>query len=139
MPIKRNKLYTILALTLAAGYVWLLIGFHANYFEKENPAEVCLIKHTTNVPCPSCGSSRSVVTLMHGDFLGSLYLNPFGLVIALIMAITPFWLAFDLITGKSTLLHFYHRTEKWLRKPALAIPLIALVLMNWIWNITKGL
>jgi hypothetical protein len=139
MPNKRNKLYIILVIALVTGYFWLFTGFYANYFEKDNAAEVCLIKHVTNVPCPSCGSSRSVVTLMHGDLLGSVYLNPFGLIIALIMTITPFWLAYDLITGKSTLLHFYHRTEKCLRKPAVAIPLITLVLMNWIWNITKGL
>jgi hypothetical protein len=139
MPIQRNKLYIILTIACAAGYIWLFAGFSAHYFEQNNPAEVCLFKHATNVPCPSCGSSRSVATLMHGDVLGSLYLNPFGIIIALIMLTAPFWIAYDLITGKSTLLHFYHRTEKWLRKPGIAIPLIALVLINWIWNISKGL
>jgi len=79
MPIQRNKLYIILTIACAAGYIWLFAGFSAHYFEQNNPAEVCLFKHATNVPCPSCGSSRSVATLMHGDVLGSLYLNPFGI------------------------------------------------------------
>jgi hypothetical protein len=139
MANERKKIYLILAAACVAGYVWLYFGFSAHNFQPDASPEVCIIKHATNVPCPSCGSSRSVLTLMHGDFLGSLYLNPFGLVIAFIMLALPPWLAYDLITRKRTLLKAYKRTEEWLRKPFIAFPLIALVLINWIWNITKGL
>ena len=38
-----------------------------------------------------------------------------------------------------TLFDFYQKTESYLKKPKIAIPLILLLIINWIWNITKGL
>ena len=55
------------------------------------------------------------------------------------MLISPPWILFDIITGKKTLFDFYGRTETFLKKPGIAIPLVLFVLINWIWNITKGL
>lgn len=130
MSLHRNKLYLLLLVACAAGYIWLYYG---------NPAPVCLIKHTTNIPCPSCGSTRSIVSILQGDFWEALNMNPFGFVIAFIMVLAPFWILFDLFTKKETLLNGYKKIESCLKKPAYAIPLIMLVLMNWIWNITKGL
>ncbi len=101
--------------------------------------DVCMIKHVTDIPCPSCGSTRSVISLAKGDIQQSLNINPLGLVIALIMLVAPIWVIIDLIWVKETLFTFYKRVEYELRRPILAIPLIMLVLVNWIWNITKGL
>lgn len=36
----------------------------------------CLFRAFTGIPCPSCGSTRSLVHLAHGDIAGSLVLNP---------------------------------------------------------------
>ncbi|MHB1278065.1 MAG: DUF2752 domain-containing protein [Bacteroidia bacterium] len=102
-------------------------------------AGVCLIKHTTNIPCPSCGSTRSVIFLSRGDFQEAFNMNPFGYVVALIMVLLPLWILFDILAKKETLLKSYRKMEVRLKKPAYAIPLVTLVLMNWIWNITKGL
>jgi len=65
--------------------------------------------------------------------------NPLGIFLAIIMSIAPFWILFDKITKKNTLFNFYKKTEEILKKPRYAIPLIFLVIINWIWNITKGL
>ena len=69
----------------------------------------------------------------------ALYINPFGLIIALIMLILPIWIIFDIASKKKTLYDFYFRFESFIRKPIIAIPLVLLVVLNWIWNITKGL
>ncbi|MCE2771205.1 MAG: DUF2752 domain-containing protein [Saprospiraceae bacterium] len=101
--------------------------------------EVCLIKNATNIPCPSCGTTRAVVSLVNGDFFEALFLNPFGYIVALIMLLAPIWIVFDLISKKNSLFIFYQKIEKFLVRPKLAILLIFLVLANWIWNISKGL
>ena len=77
--------------------------------------------------------------LLHGDFLQSLLINPFGIIIAAIMLIAPIWIFVDVAARKSTLLEFYRKTEAVLKKPAMAISLVIFVVINWIWNITKGL
>jgi len=138
MPLSRSKLYTILFISCLAGYIWLYIGIKINLTENKS-VDICLIKHATNIPCPSCGSTRSVISLAEGRFTDALQINPLGYLIAIIMILTPIWILTDLFTKKETLLKSYQKIETYLRKPQYAIPLIALVIINWIWNITKGL
>jgi hypothetical protein len=139
MSLSRKKLYILLSAALIAGYTWIFYENTANPAGESDDITVCLLKHVTNIPCPSCGSTRAVVSLLHGNFITALTTNPMGIIIALIMIFTPVWIMFDLITEKKTLLEFYYKTEDFLRKPKVAVPLIVLVFINWIWNITKGL
>jgi hypothetical protein len=104
-----------------------------------NTVEVCMMKYVTNIPCPSCGSTRSVLSLLHGNFIQALNINPLGIIIAVIMLIAPIWIFFDVVTHKKTLLDFYIQTEAFLKKPKIAISLVLFVLINWIWNIIKEL
>jgi hypothetical protein len=138
MPLDRNKLFSILFIACLAGYVWLYFSITKNITEKKS-VEVCLIKNVTNIPCPSCGSTRSVISLTKGDFLGALNFNPIGYLVALIMLIAPVWIIADTIKRTKTLFEFFLKIETYLKRPQIAIPLILLVFINWIWNITKGL
>jgi len=139
MSIYRKKLYIILASATTAGYIWLLIKFLNGSFYKESAYNGCLIKQATGVPCPSCGSTRSIASLLQGHFVEALYWNPFGLIITIIMLVLPFWLIYDLVQRKDSLYVFYGKTEAFVRQKKIAIPLIILVIINWIWNIIKGL
>jgi len=120
------------------GYIWLYFGLTTNQTEK-NLVDVCLIKHVTTIPCPSCGSTRSVISLTKGDFSEALRINPLGYIIAIIMFLTPIWIAIDITTKRKTLFEFYKKIETYLKRPQYGIPLILLIIINWIWNITKGL
>jgi len=135
----RNKLYFILSIACLAGYIWLFYSVIETQAGRSGTTDVCLIKHITGVPCPSCGSTRSVLTLLDGNLLGSLSINPFGLIIALIMITLPPWIIFDFVTGRRSLSLFYSHAEAFLRNRIVAIPLVLLVLINWVWNISKGL
>jgi hypothetical protein len=138
MTIDRNKLYTILFTACIAGYIWLYFGLNTTETKNES-FEVCLIKHTTNIPCPSCGSTRSIISLTKGNFAEALKINPLGYIVAFIMFSAPIWMAIDMLTKRKTLFEFYQKIETYLKKPQYAIPLLLLVIINWIWNITKGL
>lgn len=138
MTLDRNKLYLILFIACLAGYIWLYFSITKNITEN-NSAEVCLIKHVTNIPCPSCGSTRSVISLTKGDFIGALNINPIGYLVAIIMLIAPIWILVDTVRNAKTLFDFYQKIESYLKQPKIAIPLILLVIINWIWNITKGM
>ena len=135
MPLGKKKFYAILSLACIIGYTWLTFTIKL----ENNSVGVCLIKQVTNIPCPSCGSTRSILSLLHGDVMEALYINPFGLLIAIIMLLVPIWIIFDIAFKKKTLYDFYFRFESFIRKPIVAIPLVLLVIINWLWNITKGL
>ena len=108
MTLDRNKLYLILFIACLAGYIWLYFSITKNITEN-NSAEVCLIKHVTNIPCPSCGSTRSVISLTKGDFIGALNINPIGYLVAIIMLIAPIWILADTVRNTKTLFDFYQK------------------------------
>ena len=135
----KNKLYILILIACFLGYSWLL-------FLKLEPVKnsgldltVCVFKRVTNLPCPSCGTTRAVSYLFKGEIVKSLFLNPFGIIVAVIMIVSPGWIIWDAITKKQSFYNFYIKTEKLIRKKEIAIPLIVLVILNWIWNIYKHL
>ena len=133
----RSRLYLFLSAACVIGFTWIAVTYHRNVAD-ESEIGVCLFKRITTIPCPSCGSTRSVLALLKGDFSGAVMLNPFGLIILAVLMVTPVWLGYDLVTRKATLFNAYRNAERFLKRTRVAIALIILVLMNWIWNIYKG-
>lgn len=138
MPIRKKSLYTILGLSCLLGYVWVYLNYTQAGILK-GLSTFCLFKHATHIPCPSCGSTRSVLSVMDGNFINSMSLNPIGVILALILLISPLWLMIDILLKRSTLHAFYLKLEMVLRKKWVAIFTITLVSVNWIWTICKQL
>lgn len=135
----KNKLYRIMLMACFFGYSWL---FFLKFVASKNPLfdfTVCLFKRITTIPCPSCGTTRAVACFFKGELLTSLYFNPFGIIVAGIMLVTPGWIALDYFTQKQSFYNFYIKIETIFRTKKIAIPLIILVILNWIWNIYKQL
>lgn len=138
MNLSRNRLYITILLACLAGYVWIYFGiFHGIYQSKY--FEVCLIKRITNVPCPSCGTTRSVAAIIFGNFEQAFLLNPFGFVVASIMLISPVLIMIDYTFKKKSFFDLYKSMEHKINKPLNATIFISIVLINWVWNITKHL
>lgn len=135
----KNKLYLFLLFACFVGYSWLLFSLQHEHEIQNQEFTVCLFKKVTTVPCPSCGTTRSVMQLSHGNFLSAILINPFGIIVGLIMIITPLWISYDFIQKKETFYTAYLKIETILRKRKVAIVLIVLVVANWIWNIKKNL
>lgn len=138
VSLSKNILYYLLTIACLAGYSWLYYSITSNNSNTDG-FELCLIKQATNIPCPSCGATRSLISLAQGDFLGALYTNPYGLIIGFTLLIVPPWLIIDISMKRNSLYNTYQKIEFHLKKPQFYIPLIVLILINWIWNITKGL
>ncbi len=132
----RNRLYLFVLLACFVGFVYLL-------YQLLNPSDdgirFCFIKTVTGYACPSCGTTRSVMLLGEGKLADALLMNPFGLIVVLIMVVCPIWITADLVLRKQTFYDWYKKSEKIIRKPPIAVILILLVLANWIWNIQKHL
>ena len=135
----RSRLYTVVMLACAVGSTWLWIQSASLLPALTGDNSTCLTKSISGVPCPSCGTTRSIVELMDGHFITSLQWNPMGIIVLLIMVTSPIWIFFDLLFKKESFLRFYGRVENQLKSKWIAIPAIGLVVINWIWNICKGL
>jgi hypothetical protein len=132
----RNKLYGIISIACFVGTVYF---FYQLFYATESTRSLCLIKNVTGYPCPSCGTTRATILLSKGALLESLYQNPFGIIVALCMLVLPLWIAFDVLKKTDTFYRFYLKTETIIRRPKVAIVLILLVILNWIWNLYKHL
>jgi Protein of unknown function (DUF2752) len=71
----------------------------------DNGPILCPFRLVTSLPCPFCGTTRSVGRILTGDFLEALYLNPLGYVLLL-------GLLFTLISPR-TLDAFSHSLSLW--------------------------
>jgi hypothetical protein len=134
----KNGVYLFVSAACLAGYTWLFVNLYHASASQKLPG-VCLVKNITGIPCPACGSTRSVMSLLHGDFYTALYYNPLGFLVVALMIVCPIWILNDVITKRNSFYTFYRLAEAKLKKPYIAIPAILLVIANWTWNIIKGL
>lgn len=133
-----KKLYWILSLLTVASYVW--IGYQLTHTHEQSGSTLCVFKNITGIPCPSCGTTRSIISLLQGNLLEGLYFNPIGLLGLCILIVMPFWLLWDALKQNNSLIIWYKKIETAIKtKKVVYLPLIGLMLLNWIWNITKGL
>lgn len=130
----RNRLYALILVACLSGFIYLIYSLQ---FSESADFTVCLIKNVTGIPCPSCGTTRAVELIFKGYFFDALQVNPFGILVSCSMTVVPFWIVLDIITKKETFFIFYKKTETFVRIKGIAITLIILVLLNWIWNIYK--
>jgi hypothetical protein len=132
----RNRLYVIILIACFFGTLYFL--YHST-LANSTDLSVCLIKNVTGYPCPSCGTTRAMMLLSKGALLESLQQNPFGILVAFSMLILPFWIVYDVLKKTDTFYQFYLKAEAEIRKPKIALILILLVILNWIWNLYKHL
>lgn len=121
-----------------AGYGWLYY-YVTNKQQHKHTIDICILKRMANIPCPACGSTRAIAALVQGNIKLSLLTNPLGIFIAAMLITLPLWMLADMLTRQSKLYYFYNKTETVVRKPNIAILLTLLIVINWIWNIKKGL
>jgi len=96
---------------------------------------LCFFKSITGVPCPSCGSTRATLEIFKGNFLKSIFINPLAIVTNIFFFISLFWLIKDFVKNERTFLQFLKK-DWYLRTKIL---FLILILLNWFWNIKKGL
>ena len=120
-------------LLLLIGYAWVFF----NYVAPIRYIHFCYLKTLTGYPCPSCGTTRAIEALLHGNLIASIYLNPLGIVLfSMGIVLTLIWF-YSVITRQNLVSKYYLRFEQYLKMKSIALLAIALVLANWIWNIYK--
>lgn len=130
----KKKLYALVIIAWFSGFIYLF--YHLLNSGNTN-FSFCIIKNVTGFPCPSCGTTRAIELILAGKFQQSIVINPFGIVVALLMTVIPIWVILDVLLKKESFYSYYKKMEEILKIKWLATILISLVLLNWIWNIYK--
>lgn len=135
----KNKLYLFLFIACTMGYGWMAFTYRSSETGLQVRFHTCLIKQVTGIPCPSCGSTRSISAALHGHLGEAIWWNPLGLLSLLLILIIPWWILTDWLRKRDSFHRAFKATEFFIRRKYIAILLIILILINWIWNIHKGL
>lgn len=95
----------------------------------------CIFKSIFGIPCPGCGTIRALQLLFAGNVVGSVLMNPVGIILCLFWALSVALYAKDLACGTRSFHRVMHHR---LPLPA-AVALGIFVAANWAWNIYKCL
>lgn len=73
------------------GVAWLTMVIAGVVVEKAtgHPVQMCMFKRLTGLPCATCGSTRAMLALAHGEPARAFTLNP---MVCVLLAIAPVWL-----------------------------------------------
>jgi hypothetical protein len=132
----KKKLYILVWALAFIGYSWLCYNSTETANQKSS---FCVTKNITGYPCPACGSTRSALSILEGNLYHAVLLNPLGYLVLALLIILPLWVFVDLILSKNSFYQFYTKTEKKLRNNYFLLFGGIVLLLNWIWNINKGL
>lgn len=130
----RRRLYFLALFLGLAGQCWIAYSFRK--LERQQEAfNTCIFKGVTGIPCPSCGTIHSIVSILHGDLKKALSENPLGFAGILIVAVIPYWILADLFMGKESFYRFYLKTNALLKKKQVLSGLLFTVLLIWIYKL----
>ena len=87
-----------LSVSLGASFIALHAGAYAFFAGRDPYAETifppCIILHLFGVQCPGCGGTRAMYSLLHGDVVTSIAMNPIVVAGYLAVAISLVGIAF---------------------------------------------
>ena len=131
LPFSDKGLINRILVTVALGavVVWICAGDSV-------PAQpFCIFRRLTGVPCWGCGTVRVMQLLMQGKVIEALMLNPLSVVacIMVVVGMVIWWMDYFCHT------HVLFSLSRKKIHPLIIAGLVVLVLLNWVWNIQKGL
>lgn len=136
----KNTVYIFLFAGSLLGIAFVMLTGHYKTTGNSPLWVGCVFKAITDLPCPSCGSTRTVLELIQGDVAAIISGNPLGIILLPAIFVLPLWVAFDFIIERSGLFNFVNRTISYLKSNHIASTiLVILIVLNWMWNIIKGL
>jgi len=133
----RKKLYFFILALAFTGYTWVIL-IHYLVGAKMPTVEVCLFKRVTGIPCPSCGTTHAVLSILKGNFFQALKENTLGFPVAIMLLLFPFWIISDLLRKSNSFYRFYCSAESLLQKKWIAGSALIFILINWAWLIYRN-
>jgi hypothetical protein len=134
--VSKKRLYILILGLSLAGYSWVILNHYQLRMEKPT-LNVCLFRQATGIPCPSCGTTHSVLSILQGKFRQALNENILGFPVALMLVIFPSWILMDMIRKRDGFYRFYYLAESFLRKNWIVWPALIILLINWGWHIFR--
>jgi hypothetical protein len=117
------------ARTIPVGFsltlVLLGLGVALVHVLSDGQAVLCRFRTWTGVPCPTCGSTRAVMSALRGDLLGAFVFNPLTFIAIAALGVV---VAVRAVCGRQVTIRASGR--EW---TGLAVFLLVALGLNWVW------
>ncbi|MBL7916036.1 MAG: DUF2752 domain-containing protein [Bacteroidia bacterium] len=131
---EKFRIYAIFGLLTSGSLIWLIW----NFLLPGDTAFICMFHQATGLPCPSCGTTTSVLQILNGNFSDAFDKNILGFPAFIALIILTCWLGFDFISRRSTFFSAYQSSENWIKKhPVVLAMMLSCIAVNWIFLIAK--
>lgn len=90
----------------------------------------CTFLQNTHLPCPSCGMTTSFAWFARGNLVASAYVQPMGMILAIMAAAAAWGGSYIAITGRPV-----HRLLRLLPARYTLLPLLLVGVLAWGWKI----
>lgn len=87
----------------------------------------CMFKRLTGIPCPTCGSTRAVLYLSHGDIATAFFMNPITALLVITAVVYFFYSLVTLVFGLPRIILTLSDKEK----NIVRIGVVLLLLVQW--------
>jgi hypothetical protein len=110
------------------------LALGAMWFTLRLPWPSCAFHTLTGHPCPTCGATRALVALLHGNFAAAWSWNPLACVAYCAIAIFNIYALVAVVSGKR---RFRLAQLSLFEKRFCRVAVIGLVLLNWIYLVLE--
>ena len=119
---------------LALGLMAAIAAMFVSLFSRQIIHGVyCPLRTATGVPCPTCGSTHAIVSLLHGHLFGALRYNPLTTATAVLFAAAFTWAAVASISPRWRIVPVLSALEK----RAILYGTALLLLANWFYEVWR--
>lgn len=96
---------------------------------------VCPSKLIYHIPCPSCGSTRALMKILHGDIIGGIMFNPNVVLLIIVIVSTPilFYLRYTSCPD------VFRRIDRGITRWYVLIPFAIFEICIWVRNLYVGM
>ena len=101
LKMKKRKIFLIIRLSLYIAFIVIFAAIPCSFVEQ---GSICLIQFAFHVSCPTCGVTRGVSNIFHGNFLRAWTYNPLSYLVVILL--------FTFLFSDLLLLMTFLRTQK---------------------------
>ncbi len=94
------------------------------------PETLCLLRGTTGIPCPFCGSTTAGVCLGHGDVAGALHASPLAVGMAVGFVVVP-------VIRRSPIATLWWSLPRSSRQSMAMTAILATLALSELWQLTR--
>lgn len=139
MTESKTSFYRLILVLSAIAFLWVSYNFISISRSGESSPDFCLLKSTMDVPCPFCGTTRSVMYGLQGEWHDALQLNPLGIVVIIFAICGPLWIFIDYLRKDDSLYRISKKIVERVGVKWIVVIVLLLLLLLWFRNIQMGL